>query len=97
MANEGIDRNQFGNRHVSAGHSRNSFQIASDEDIARIDRIELRPHDDRIAPPSDKQIDGNSTLTIFRQTDLHVTLSRIQPNVCRGSVRISTHWQRRLS
>jgi hypothetical protein len=26
-----------------------------------------------------------------------VTLSRIQPNVCRGSVWISTHWQRRLS
>lgn len=97
MANKGIDRNQFGNWPVSAGHSRNSFQIASDEDIARINRIEPRPHDDRIAPPSDKQIDGDSTLILFCQTDLHVTLSRIQPNVCRGSVWISTHWQRRLS
>ena len=41
-------------------------------DIALIDPIELRPHDDRIAPLSDEHIDGDHTLGLIRQTDLHV-------------------------
>ena len=52
-------------------------------DIALIDPIELRPHDDRIAPLSDEHIDGDNTLGLIRQTDLHVTLHHqlsIPPN-----------------
>jgi hypothetical protein len=66
MANEGTDRYEFSDRPISARHCRNSLEITSDKDIARIDRIELRPHDDRIAPPSDEQIDGDSALALLR-------------------------------
>ena len=76
MATEGIDRHQFGNRPISARHSREPFQITSDIDIALIDRIELRPHDDRIAPLSDEQIDGDRALSLICQTNLHMTLLR---------------------
>src|ERR1700730_4168690 len=76
MATEGTDRHQFGNRPISARHSRESFQITSDIDIALIDRIELRPHDDRIAPLSDEQIDGDRALSLIGETDLHMTLLR---------------------
>ena len=76
MANEGIDRYQFSYRPVSARHGSQSFQITSNEDIARIDRIELRPHDDRIAPYSGEHIDGDEALTLVRWSDLHETLLR---------------------
>ena len=76
MANEDIDRYQFSYRPVSARHGSQSFQIASDKDIARIDRIELRPHDDRIAPYSGEYIDGDRALTLIRWSDLHETLLR---------------------
>ena len=52
-------------------------------DIALIDPIELRPHDDRIAPLSDEHLDGDNTLGLIRQTDVHVTLHHqlsIPPN-----------------
>jgi hypothetical protein len=66
MANKGTDRYEFGYRPISARDSRNSREITSDKDIALIDRIELRAHDDRIAPFSDEQIDGDSALALIR-------------------------------
>ena len=72
MANKGTDRHEFSDRPISARHSRNSLEITSDKDIARIDPVELRPHHDRIAPLSDQQIDGDSTLARIRQTDQHL-------------------------
>ena len=73
MADEGIDRYQFGNWPVSPRYSCNTLHITSDKYIARADRVDLRPHDDGIAPLFYEQIDGDSALTAIRETDLHVT------------------------
>ena len=66
MAGEGIDRYQFGNWPVSATHSRYSFHITSNKYLARTDRVDLRPHDDRISPLFHEQIYGDSALTVVR-------------------------------